>query len=93
MTSWRPSAWLTKSLMRITNTAKKRLIEQWASASAACMVDALVKYADSTEVPLSELVSDDRSFSLKGGPDTDFDVHLSTCIEGAWEAIGANLEY
>ena len=72
---------------------KERLIEQWANASAACMVDALAEYADSTEVPLSKLVSDDGSFSLKGGSDSEFDLNLSTCKERAWDAVGANLEY
>ncbi len=70
---------------------KEGLIEQWANASAACMVDALAKHADSTEVPLSEMVSDDGSFSLKGGSHSEFDLNLSTCIEGAWEAVGASL--
>ena len=72
---------------------KERLVEQWANASADCLVDALAKYSDSTEIPLSELVSDDGSFSLKGGSDAEFDLNLSTCIESAWEAVGAGLEY
>ena len=73
---------------------KKRLIEQWANASAACMVDALAKYAESTDVPLSEMVNDDGSFSLKGdGSSAEFDLNLSTCIEREWEAVGASHEY
>jgi len=73
---------------------KERLIEQWANASAACMVDALAKYAESTEVPLSELVDDDGSFSLKGdGSPSEFELNLETCIERAWAAVGASHEY
>ena len=71
---------------------KERLIEQWANASAACMVDALAKYAESTDVPLSEMVNDDGSFSLKGdGSSSEFNVNSETCIERAWEAVGASL--
>ena len=73
---------------------KERLIEQWANASAACMVDALAKYAESTDVPLSELVNDDGSFSLKGdGSSSEFNLNLETCIEHAWAAVGASHEY
>ena len=71
---------------------KERLIEQWANASAACTVDALTKYAESTDVPLSEMVNDDGSFSLKGdGSSSEFNLNLDTCIERAWEAVGASL--
>ena len=73
---------------------KERLIEQWANASAACMVDALAKYAESTDVPLSELVNDDGSFSLKGdGSSSEFNLNLETCLERAWAAMGASHEY
>lgn len=72
---------------------KKRLVEQWANASATCLVDALSEYANATNVPLSELVAEDGSFALKGGSDSEFDLNLSSCIERAWEAVGANLEY
>ena len=73
---------------------KERLIEQWANASAACMLDALAKYAESTDVPLSELVNDDGSFSLKGdGSSSEFNLNLETCIERAWAAVGASHEY
>ncbi len=71
---------------------KERLIEQWASASATCLADALATYANSTDVPLSEMVSDDGSFSLKGdGSSSEFRVFLDSCIERAWEAVGASL--
>jgi len=73
---------------------KKRLIEQWANASAACMVDALVKYAESTDAPLSEMVDYDGSFGLKGdGSSSMFNLNVETCIERAWEAVGASHEY
>lgn len=71
---------------------KERLIEQWANASATCLVDALARYAESTDVPLSDLVNDDGSFSLKGdGSKTEFNLNLDTCIERAWAAVGAAL--
>ena len=72
---------------------KERLVEQWANASATCLADALATYADTTDVPLSELVSDDGSFGLKGGSSSEFDLFLTTCIERAWEAVGASHEY
>jgi hypothetical protein len=71
---------------------KERLIEQWASASAACLADALAKYAESTDVPLSDMVNDDGSFSLKGdGSSSDFNLNLETCIERVWQTVGASL--
>lgn len=70
---------------------KERLVEQWANASATCLADALATYANTTDVPLSELVSDDGSFGLKGGSFSEFDLFLTTCIERAWEAVGASL--
>lgn len=71
---------------------KERLIEQWANASAACLVDALAKYTESTDVSLSEMVDEDGSFGLKGdGSKTDFNLKLDTCIEHAWETVGASL--
>lgn len=71
---------------------KERLIEQWANASAACLVDALAKYAESTDVPLSEMVNDDGSFGLKGdGSSSEFNLNLETCIERAWQTVGASL--
>ena len=50
---------------------KERLVEQWANASATCLADALATYANTTDVPLSEMVSDDGSFSLKGGSSSE----------------------
>lgn len=70
---------------------KERLIGQWASASALCSVDAVAKFAETTKVPLSELVNADGSFSLNGGPDAEFRLNLSRCLEGTWEAIGVSL--
>ena len=72
---------------------KKRLVEQWANASATCLADALATYAISTDVPLSEMVSDDGSFSLKGGSRSEYDLFLTTCIESAWESVGASHGY
>ena len=71
---------------------KERLVQQLANATATCLVDALVEYATSNDVPLSDLVSDDGSFSLKAGPGYEFDLFLSSCIQSAWEAAGASLE-
>ena len=74
-------------------SGKERLVEQWANASATCLADALAMYANSTDVPLSELVSDDGSFSLKGdGSSSEFHIFLNSCIERAWEAVGASLK-
>ena len=71
---------------------KERLIKQWASASANCLADALSKYAESTEVALAEMVNDDGSFGLKGdGSSADFQLNLETCIERAWQTVGARL--
>ena len=71
---------------------KERLIEQWANASAACLADALAEYAETTDVPLSDMVNDDGSFSLKGdGSSAEFNLNLETCIERAWQTIGASL--
>jgi hypothetical protein len=70
---------------------KERLIEQLANASADCLVDALSNYAKSTDVPLSEMVNDDWSFSLKGdGSSSDFNLNVETCIERAWQTVGAS---
>ena len=56
------------------------------------MVDALAKYAESTDVPLSEMVEDDGSFGLKGdGSSSEFKLNVETCIERAWQAVGASL--
>lgn len=69
---------------------KARLTEQWAEASAECLVDALAKYAETAAVPLSEMVNDDGSFGLWGaGSTADFEVSLAACIEQAWAAVGA----
>ncbi len=71
---------------------KERLVKQWANASAKCLADAFAMYAKSAGVPLSEMVSDDGSFGLKGnGPSSEFHVSLDSCIERAWEAVGASL--
>jgi hypothetical protein len=72
---------------------KERLIQQWANASADCLADALSKYAESSDVPLPEMVNEDGSFSLKGdGSSSDFRLELETCIERAWQAVGASLQ-
>jgi hypothetical protein len=71
---------------------KERLIEQWASASGACLTDALEEYAKTTDTPLSDMVNDDGSFGLKGdGSSSEFQVFLDSCIERAWAAVGASL--
>lgn len=71
---------------------KEKLVAQWANASADCQVDALSKYAESADVPLSEMVNDDGSFGLKGdGSSADFYLNLETCIELAWQTVGASL--
>ena len=72
---------------------KERLIEQWANESATCLADALALYATTTDIPLSELVSDDGSFSLKGASSTsEFELSLDSCLERSWEAVGASLK-
>lgn len=69
---------------------KARLIEQWATASADCLADALQEYARTTDTPLSEMVAADGSFSLKGdGSDSEFRLMLEMCTESAWAAVGA----
>lgn len=71
---------------------KERLIKQLANASATCLADALATYARTTDVPLSEMVSDDGSFTLKGdGSTAEFHLFLESCIERAWAAVGASL--
>lgn len=71
---------------------KERLIEQWANASGACLADALATYSKTTEIPLSEMVNEDGSFSLEGdGSSSEFHVFLDSCIERAWAAVGASL--
>jgi hypothetical protein len=72
---------------------KERLINQWANASANCLAEALATYANSTDVPLSDMVSDDGSYSLKGGSQSEYDLFVTTCIERAWEAVGASYAY
>ncbi len=76
----------------LARSDKEKLIEQWADDSAACLADALATYSKTTDTPLSEMVNDDGSFGLKGdGSTSDFDLFLNTCIERAWEAIGARM--
>ena len=71
---------------------KERLIEQWANASGACLANALAEYAKTTDVPLSQMVSEDGSFSLKGdGSSAEFNLSLETCVERAWETVGAKM--
>lgn len=73
---------------------KERLIDQWANATGACLADALAKYAKTTDTPLSEMVNDDGSFGLIGdGSASEFNLFLESCIERAWEAVGANRGY
>lgn len=73
---------------------KERLIKQWADASGVCLADALAEYAKTTDIPLSEMVDEDGSFGLKGdGSKTGFNLDLDTCIERAWEAVGASHAY
>ena len=70
---------------------KEKLIEQWANASGTCLADALATYSNTTNTPLSEMVNDDGSFSLKGdGSSSDYQLFLDTCIERAWAAVGAS---
>ena len=77
----------------LTPSDKQSVIEQWANASADCLADALAEYAESAGIPLAELVAEDGSFSLKGGPEDEFQSNLSTCIERAWEGVGTDTEY
>lgn len=73
---------------------KERLIEQWADDSGTCLAEALAEYAETTDVPLSEMVSEDGTFSLKGGGSkAQFEVSLDACIQRAWAAVGAGLEH
>ena len=73
---------------------KERLVKQWANASGVCLADALATYAETTDTPLSEMVTDDGSFGLKGDGSTyEFQVFLETCIERVWEAVGASYDY
>ncbi len=70
---------------------KEKLIKQVASVSGDCLADALEKYAETADVPLSDMVNDDGSFSLQGdGSSSEFMLDLETCIERAWEAVGAS---
>lgn len=70
---------------------KARLVQQWANASANCLADSLATYAKASDVPLSDMVSDDGSFGLKGdGPSSEFYASLNSCIELAWEAVGTS---
>lgn len=76
----------------LADVDKETLIQQWANASGACLSNALAEYATTTDVPLSDMVADDGSFSLEGdGSSTDFNLNMDTCLERAWESIGASL--
>ena len=78
----------------LAHSDKERLIGQWANASADCLVGALAKYAEATDVPLSDMVNSDGSFGLKGdGSSSEFHATLNLCIERAWEVAGASHEY
>jgi hypothetical protein len=71
---------------------KEILIGQVANDSGACLADALAAYAKTTDVPISEMVSEDGTFSLKGnGSESEFRLYLDSCIERAWAAVGAQL--
>lgn len=71
---------------------RERIVEQWVSDSAACMADTLAEYAQSTDVPLSKMISDDGSFRLKGeGSSSEFDLNFYKCVEGARVAAEAAL--
>lgn len=70
---------------------KDRLIMGWASDSASCLADSLETYANTTDVPLWEMVSDDGSFNLNGdGSKSEFYLFLDTCMERAWASVGAD---
>lgn len=73
---------------------RESLIKQLAEASGACLADALVEYAKTTDTPLSEMVNDEGVFGLTGdGSSAEFNLFLESCIERAWAAVGASYSY
>ena len=70
---------------------KKKLIEQWADASGHCHAEALAAYVDASRISLSEIVSDDGTYSFGKTVPADWERHLTTCLAKAWEGIGATL--
>ncbi len=71
---------------------KERIVQQLANDTATCLVDSLVEYADSNDIPLSDLVSDEGSFTLKRGSGYEYDLSLEPCIRRAWEVAGISQE-
>ncbi len=89
------ASWVLPESFRNSGLApsdKERLVQQLADATATCIVDALVEYANLTDVPLSNLVSDDGSFTLKGGSGYEFEQLLNPCILSAWQVAGIHQE-
>ncbi len=89
------ASWVLPESFRNSGLApsdKERIVQQLANATATCMVDALVEYAALNDVPLSDMVSDDGSFNLKGGSGYEYEQLLNPCILRAWEVAGISQE-
>ena len=66
---------------------RERIIKQLAEDCADCFVEAVVKYADRFDVPLSGFVAD-GVVSPRGGPAGEFEQLLYPCIFAARQAAG-----
>ncbi len=64
-----------------------------ASATKIFLEQASWTLPESFDVPLSDMVSDDGSFTFKGASRYEYDLLINPCIERAWEAVGASHEY
>jgi hypothetical protein len=67
---------------------RKRLIDQLADDYVSCFQGAIVEYAATNGLELSELVSPDGSVGFKGDSGTDFSQLLVPCIQTARQAAG-----
>jgi hypothetical protein len=65
---------------------QERVIEQLADDYVDCFQDAIVEYAATNEIALSDLVATDGSVSFKGDSGTDFNELLVPCIDAARQA-------
>lgn len=72
----------------LAESDKEKLVQKLAEDSANCFVNAIVTYSQQTQMPISEIVSDDNTVGFSGDSGSDFMHLFEPCMLRARQSAG-----
>lgn len=72
----------------LAESDKNEIVRELAEEGARCFTNVIKAYAESTNKPISEIVSEDNTVSFRGDSETEFIQLFDSCMAEAFAAAG-----